>query len=77
MEYVTLQNGLQMPIIGFGVFRVPYKKECADSVYEAIKAGYRLIDTAASYTNEDAVGDGVRRAIAEGICTREDLFITF
>lgn len=76
MEYVTLQNGLQMPIIGFGVFRVPDKKECADSVYEAIKAGYRLIDTAASYTNEDAVGDGVRRAIAEGICTREDLFIT-
>lgn len=76
MEYVTLQNGLQMPIIGFGVFRVSDKKECAESVYEAIKAGYRLIDTAASYTNEDAVGDGVRRAIAEGICTREDLFIT-
>lgn len=76
MEYVTLQNGLQMPIVGFGVFRVPDKKECADIVYEAIKAGYRLIDTAASYTNEDAVGDGVRKAISEGICTREDLFIT-
>lgn len=76
MEYVTLNNGLAMPIVGFGVFRVPDKAECAKSVYEAIKAGYRLLDTAASYTNEDAVGAGVRRAIAEGICCREDLFIT-
>ena len=76
MEYQTLNNGLKMPIVGFGVFRVPDKKECEESVYQAIKAGYRLIDTAASYTNEDAVGAGVKRAIAEGICTREDLFIT-
>ena len=76
MEYVTLNNGLKMPMVGFGVFRVPDKKECEESVYQAIKAGYRLIDTAASYTNEDAVGAGVKRAIAEGICTREDLFIT-
>lgn len=76
MNYVTLSNELKMPILGFGVFRVPDKKECAESVYQAIKAGYRLIDTAASYTNEDAVGDGVRKAINEGICSREDLFIT-
>ena len=76
MEYQTLNNGLKIPPIGFGVFRVPDKKECEESVYQAIKAGYRLIDTAASYTNEDAVGAGVKRAIAEGICTREDLFIT-
>ena len=76
MEYVTLNNGLKMPMVGFGVFRVPDKNECEESVYQAIKAGYRLIDTAASYTNEDAVGAGVKRAIAEGICTREDLFIT-
>ena len=76
MEYQTLNNGLKIPTIGFGVFRVPDKKECEESVYQAIKAGYRLIDTAASYTNEDAVGAGVKRAIAEGICTREDLFIT-
>lgn len=76
MEYVTLNNGLKMPMVGFGVFRVPDKKECEESVYQAIKAGYRLIDTAASYTNEDAVGAGVKRAIAEGIRTREDLFIT-
>ena len=52
MEYQTLNNGLKMPIVGFGVFRVPDKKECEESVYQAIKAGYRLIDTAASYTNE-------------------------
>ncbi len=76
MEYVTLNNELKMPIMGFGVFQVPDKKECEESVYQAIKAGYRLIDTAAVYTNEDAVGTGVKRAISEGICTREDLFIT-
>ena len=76
MEYVTLNNGLKMPMVGFGVFRVPDKKECEESVYQAIKAGYRLIDTAAVYTNEDAVGDAVKRAIADGLCTREDLFIT-
>lgn len=76
MDYVTLNNNLKMPIIGFGVFQVPDKKECQESVYQAIKAGYRLIDTAASYTNEDAVGNAVRQAIDEGICKREDLFIT-
>ena len=65
MEYQTLNNGLKIPTIGFGVFRVPDKKECEESVYQAIKAGYRLIDTAASYTNEDAVGAGVKRAIEE------------
>ena len=76
MEYVTLNNGLKMPMVGFGVFRVPDKKECEESVYQAIKAGYRLIDTAAAYYNEDAVGAGVKRAIEEGVCTRKDLFIT-
>lgn len=76
MKYITLNNGLTMPMLGFGVFRVPNKAECVESVYQAIKAGYRLIDTAASYTNEDAVGEAVKKAISEGICTREDLFIT-
>lgn len=76
MEYVILTNGLKMPMVGFGVFRVPDKKECQESVYQAIKTGYRLIDTAASYTNEDAVGQAVRQAIDKGICQREDLFIT-
>ena len=76
MEYQTLNNGLKIPTIGFGVFRVPDKKECEESVYQAIKSGYRLIDTAAAYYNEDAVGAAVKRAIADGLCTREDLFIT-
>ena len=76
MEYVTLNNGLKMPMVGFGVFRVPDKKECEESVYQAIKAGYRLIDTAAAYYNEDAVGAAVRKAITEGLCTKKDLFIT-
>lgn len=76
MDYVTLSNGLSMPMEGFGVFQVPDKTECKESVLNAIRTGYRLIDTAASYTNEDAVGEAVREAIAEGICKREDLFIT-
>lgn len=76
MEYTTLNNGLKMPLEGFGVFQVRDKEECRQSVLEAVKAGYRLIDTAASYTNEDAVGEAVREAIREGICTREELFIT-
>ncbi len=76
MEYVTLHNQLKMPILGLGVFQIPDKKECQESVYQAIKNGYRLIDTAASYMNEDAVGNAVRQAIEDGICTREELFIT-
>ena len=72
MEYQTLNNGLKMPIVGFGVFRVPDKKECEESVYQAIKAGYRLIDTAQSYGNEEAVG----KAIQETNVPREELFIT-
>ncbi len=76
MEYITLQNGCQMPMEGFGVFQIRDKEECKRAVLDAIRAGYRLIDTAASYTNEDAVGEAVREAIAEGICTREELFIT-
>jgi len=76
MEYTTLKNGIRMPVEGFGVFQVPDKQECKALVLTAIRAGYRLIDTAASYTNEDAVGEAVREAIAEGICTREELFIT-
>ncbi len=76
MEYKILHNGVKMPQEGFGVFQVRDKEECRQSVLTAIRAGYRLIDTAASYTNEDAVGEAVRQAIDEGICTREELFIT-
>ncbi|WP_407546953.1 aldo/keto reductase [Vibrio parahaemolyticus] len=76
MEYTLLSNNLKMPMVGFGVFQVTNKEECKQSVLNAIRAGYRLIDTAAVYGNEDAVGEAVREAIEEDICTREDLFIT-
>ncbi|MFU0871125.1 aldo/keto reductase [Kluyvera sichuanensis] len=76
MEYSVLSNNLKMPMLGFGVFKVTDKEECKQSVLTAIRTGYRLIDTAAVYGNEDAVGDAVREAIAEGLCTREELFIT-
>ncbi|ECT1506547.1 aldo/keto reductase [Salmonella enterica subsp. enterica serovar Derby] len=76
MEYSILSNNLKMPMVGFGVFKVTDKEECQQSVLSAIRSGYRLIDTAAVYGNEDAVGDAVREAIATGLCTREELFIT-
>lgn len=76
MEYSILSNNRKMPMVGFGVFKVTDKEECKQSVLSAIRTGYRLIDTAAVYSNEDAVGEAVRAAIAEGLCTREELFIT-
>jgi 2,5-diketo-D-gluconate reductase A len=72
MDYVTLDNGLQMPILGFGVFQIPGPRECERAVIDAVEAGYRLIDTAASYLNEAAVGKG----IAHSGAAREDLFVT-
>lgn len=72
METVTLNNGIQMPILGFGVFQIPDAQECERSVIDAIQTGYRLIDTAASYMNEEAVGKGIR----QGGVAREDLFVT-
>lgn len=68
---VTLNNGVEMPILGFGVYQIPVE-ETEQAVIDAIKAGYRLIDTAASYGNEEAVG----RAIAASGVPREELFIT-
>ena len=76
MEFAMLNNGIKIPMEGFGVFQVRDKEECKRSVLDAIKSGYRLIDTAASYTNENAVGEAVKEAVAQGICTREELFIT-
>jgi 2,5-diketo-D-gluconate reductase A len=69
---VTLNNGVEMPLLGFGVFQIADPEECERSVLDAIRAGYRLIDTAASYGNEEAVG----RAIAKSGVPRGDLFIT-
>lgn len=76
MEYLTLNTGAKMPQEGFGVFQIPDQEQCEQVVYDAIKAGYRLIDTARAYYNEEAVGKAVARAIADGLTTREDLFIT-
>lgn len=64
-----------MPIEGFGVYQIPDSAQAEEVTYNAIKTGYRMIDTAASYMNEEAVGKGIRRAIADGIVKREDLFI--
>ncbi|EJU2021589.1 aldo/keto reductase, partial [Escherichia coli] len=76
MEFSVLSNNLKMPMMGFGVFQVTDKDVCKQSVLNAIRTGYRLIDTAAVYGNEDAVGEAVREAISEGLCTRDELFIT-
>lgn len=72
METVTLNNGVKMPKAGFGVFQVKDQEECTRSVLDAIDAGYRLIDTAQSYGNEEAVG----KAIAQTSVPREELFFT-
>jgi 2,5-diketo-D-gluconate reductase A len=72
MQKVMLNNGVEMPILGFGVFQMNDPKECEQAVYNALMAGYRLIDTAASYLNEEAVG----RAIKRSDVPREELFIT-
>ena len=72
MEKVKLSNGVEMPILGFGVFQVKDLTECEISVIAAIESGYRLIDTAESYMNEEAVGNAIK---ASGV-PREELFIT-
>ena len=73
---VTLSNGVKMPLEGFGVFQVPDPAVCRQAVLDAIETGYRLIDTAAIYMNEAAVGEAIKEAIAKGIVKREELFIT-
>ena len=72
MEYVTLQNGIKMPKLGFGVYQMRDLEECEEAVVHALKVGYRLIDTAAVYGNEEAVGKAIKRS---GV-TREDIFLT-
>lgn len=75
MEYVTLNNGVQMPMVGFGVFEIP-AEQTAGCVFDALESGYRLIDTAQAYYNEKEVGDGIQRAIKELGIRREDIFLT-
>lgn len=71
MEYITLNNGVKMPLLGYGVYQIA-KEECEACVLDAIKVGYRLIDTAQSYFNEEAVGNAIEKC---GV-PREELFIT-
>ncbi len=63
MDYVTLNNGVEMPILGYGVFQIPDMEECERCVLDAIDVGYRLIDTAQSYGNERAVGNAIKRVV--------------
>lgn len=72
MEHVVLNNGVVMPLEGFGVFQIPDPAECEKVTWEALKAGYRLLDTAAAYGNEEAVGRAIRKS---GI-PREEIFVT-
>lgn len=72
MEFITLNNGVKMPMLGFGVFQIPEHKEAVQAVNNALETGYRLIDTAAAYFNEEAVGE----AISQSGIKRSELFIT-
>ena len=72
MQTIKLNNGVEIPVLGFGVFQITDPAECEQSVVDAIQAGYHHIDTAASYMNEEAVGKGIKRS---GVA-REDLFVT-
>lgn len=72
MEYITLNNGVKMPKAGFGVFQVSGQKECEQAVLDAIEVGYRLLDTAQAYGNEEAVGNAIKASNVD----RKDLFIT-
>ena len=72
MQTAKFNNGVELPILGFGVFQIADLKECEKAVVDAIESGYRLIDTAASYLNEEAVGRGIRASAVD----RKDLFIT-
>ncbi|SCV06133.1 LANO_0H22826g1_1 [Lachancea nothofagi CBS 11611] len=73
-ETVKLNNGLDMPLVGLGCWKIP-NEVCASQVYEAIKLGYRLFDGAQDYGNEKQVGEGIRKAIDDGIVARKDLFV--
>ena len=74
---MILRNGIEIPDIGFGTWNIPYGEVCEKAVFEAIKAGYRHIDTAGAYGNERSVGLGVKAALSEGLIEkRSDIFIT-
>merc|ERR1719163_988497 len=74
MSHLELHGGAKMPSVGLGLWKLP-KDKCTDQVYNAIKCGYRLLDGACDYGNEKEVGQGIKQALDEGICKREDLFV--
>lgn len=75
MDYITLSNGVTVPSLGIGTFTIS-PEDAENAVYEALKMGYRLVDTANAYMNEEAVGKAIRRAEDEGIVKREDIFLS-
>ena len=75
MEYITLSNGIQTPAIGIGTFMIS-PEDTEKAVYAALKLGYRMIDTANAYMNEEAVGKALNKAFEEGIVTREEVFVS-
>jgi D-xylose reductase len=72
MKYKSIKD---MPQVGFGLWKVP-KDVCSNTVYRAIEAGYRHLDSASDYANEEEVGAGIKAAIDQGLCKREDLWVT-
>jgi D-xylose reductase len=74
MTTLELHGGAKMPQVGLGLWKLP-KEVCADQVYNAIKTGYRMLDGACDYGNEKEVGQGIKKALDEGLCKREDLFV--
>jgi diketogulonate reductase-like aldo/keto reductase len=75
MEFVTLYNDVKVPVLGIGTFMIS-PEDTEKSVYSALRDGYRMIDTANAYLNEEAVGKALKRAIDEGVVTREEVFVS-
>ena len=75
MKNVKLYNSVEVPVLGIGTFMIS-PDDTERSVYSALKTGYRMIDTANAYMNEEAVGKGLKKAIAEGIVSREEVFVS-
>lgn len=75
MEYTKLSNDVRVPLLGLGTFMIS-PDDTETSVYEALKMGYRLIDTANAYLNEEAVGKGLKKAMDGGLVKRDDVFLS-
>jgi len=74
-KHLVLENGAKMPSVGLGCWKIP-KEATAEATYNAIKAGYRCIDQACDYGNEKESGEGIQKALTEGLTKREDLWVT-